>query len=361
MGEYERSVNMKAVVVLSGGMDSTTLLYYVLDKGYSPYAISFNYGQKHKREIECAKKTCKKLGVQHFIIDLKVINLVSPSSLTRENWEVPEGHYTSSTMNQTVVPMRNMLMLSVVSAFARGMKITKIFYGAHSGDHEIYWDCRKRFLDGFNNTVFDQSSNAERGTLTPEFVRAFWECEGTLGQDSRHTTKEKDREFWPIVLFTQNDRVILEEIKKFFFNRGCVHSKGIHKKSGKEMFAYKLFGHDCRLFIDLMKDSIKLEKRQEQFRKWYEEHQYFFEKIPGKNHGKGDKKYTIVQDGIEVIAPFLKMDKGDIAILGKKLNVDYSLTHTCYKGKVNPCMKCGACVERIEAFQKAEMKDPLVD
>lgn len=219
----------KTIVVLSGGMDSTTLLYRVL-RGSSRdkvkrqvKAISFDYKQKHRLELEKAKQTCQDLGVEHKIVDISFLQeLISNSSLTSE-MKVPEGHYEDESMKKTVVPNRNMIMASIAIGWAVNEDYDEIALGVHAGDHAIYPDCR------------------------PEFVRA------------------------------------LRKIAK--------------------IANYK---------------------------------------------------------PIKIYAPFLRMDKGDIAILGNKLGVDYSLTMTCYNGTEVPCGLCGACQERKEAFEKAKSNDPLL-
>lgn len=213
---------MKAVVILSGGMDSTTLLYDVINQGYEVYALSIDYGQKHSKELKGAMKTCEKLGINHKLINLDALNQVAPSSLTRDDQSVPEGHYSDESMKLTVVPNRNMVLLGLATSYAISLKADKLFYGAHAGDHAIYPDCRKEF-------------------------------------------------------------------------------------------------------VNAMKESIKLCD-------WHK---------------------------LELEAPYLEIDKGDIAIKGKELNVDYSLTWTCYKGQEKSCGKCGSCTERLEAFEKAGVEDPL--
>lgn len=145
----------KAVVVISGGLDSTTLLYDVVAElgKDNVQAISFNYNQKHKCELEKAKKTCEKLGVNHRVLSLAVLNEVAPSALTRDDWEVPSGHYSDENMKQTVVPNRNMVMLSLAAAYAMGVKAQELYYGAHAGDHTIYPDCRKEFIDSMVQSI----------------------------------------------------------------------------------------------------------------------------------------------------------------------------------------------------------------
>ena len=212
----------KSVVILSGGMDSTTLLYDVVDQGYQVEALSFNYNQKHKKELDCAKATCMDLQVPHEIIDLSILNDIAPSSLTRKEWDIPEGHYADENMKETVVPNRNMVMLSLATSYAISIGAEELFYGAHSGDHDIYPDCRKEFVE--------------------QLGKAISMCD------------------------------------------------------------------------------------------W---------------------------NKIELKAPYIDLDKGDIIIKGKELNVDYSKSWTCYKGKEKACGKCGSCVERLEAFEKADAIDPL--
>lgn len=215
--------NLKTVVILSGGMDSTTLLYQLLKTRTEVKAISFDYNQRHKVELEFAAKTCNKLGIDHQTIDITFLAKIADKSALTGNIKVPTGHYESENMKTTVVPNRNMIFASIAIAYAVNLDYDEIALGVHAGDHAIYPDCR------------------------PQFISA------------------------------------LRKIAK--------------------VANYK---------------------------------------------------------AIKVYAPYLKIDKGDIAIIGKKLNVDYSLTQTCYEGKEKPCGKCGSCSERLEAFNKAKLNDPLI-
>lgn len=213
----------RVVVILSGGMDSTTLLYDAKRYYEDVHALSFDYNQRHKKELEFAKKTCEKLKVPHKIVNLSCLNELAESCLTRKEQEVPEGHYSDENMKQTVVPNRNMVMLALATAYAITLNASKVLYGAHSGDHDIYPDCRPEFVEKLNEAV-----------------------------------------------------------------KIC----------------------DWRV--------------------------------------------------IEIEAPYLDISKIDILKIGKDLEVDYSLTWTCYKGEDKPCGKCGSCVERAEAFEKNNMEDPLL-
>lgn len=140
----------KAVVVYSGGMDSFTVLHTAIASGAEVYAISFNYGQKHSKELLVAAQVCRELNVPHKVVDISAINqLMAGSSLTSDI-EVPEGHYADDNMKSTVVPNRNMVLLSMAIAYAVDLEADKVYYGAHSGDHHIYPDCRPEFVEAMN-------------------------------------------------------------------------------------------------------------------------------------------------------------------------------------------------------------------
>jgi|TARA_B110000503_G_scaffold52664_1_gene84638 7-cyano-7-deazaguanine synthase len=139
------------VVIFSGGMDSYTLLNRALKNDLQVSAVTFNYGQRHAKEIEYAVSACVELNVPHKVIDITAINeLLQGSSLT-SNIDIPEGHYADETMRSTIVPNRNMILLSLAVGYAISIGAEKVFYGAHSGDHAIYPDCRPEFVEKMNN------------------------------------------------------------------------------------------------------------------------------------------------------------------------------------------------------------------
>lgn len=139
-------MNPDAVVVLSGGLDSTTLLYDLIESGLTAEAITFDYGQKHSKEILYAQQTCRALGVSQKIIPMQFMKHILSSSLTSD-LPIPEGHYQEESMKSTVVPNRNMIMLSIAGGYALSRKAEILAYGAHAGDHAIYPDCRPEFID----------------------------------------------------------------------------------------------------------------------------------------------------------------------------------------------------------------------
>ncbi len=212
----------KVVVIYSGGMDSFTVLNRALKDGKEVYALSFDYGQRHVKELEYAASVCKSLNIHHKIIDISAINqLLGGSSLT-DNIDIPEGHYEAENMKSTIVPNRNMILLSLAVGYAVSVKAAQVYYGAHSGDHAIYPDCR------------------------PEFVQKM------------------------------NDVCLIANY-----------------------------------------------------------------------------------DAVEIFSPYLNVSKIDILTDGIKMGLDYSTTWTCYNGREKACGKCGACQERLEAFEKNGIVDPI--
>ena len=140
----------KAVVVYSGGMDSFTVLNTAIQQGLEVFALSFNYGQKHSKELIVAAEVCQSLNIPHKVVDITAINsLMAGSSLTGDS-DIPEGDYESESMKSTVVPNRNMVLLSMAIAYAVSLEAGKVYYGAHSGDHHIYPDCRPEFVEAMN-------------------------------------------------------------------------------------------------------------------------------------------------------------------------------------------------------------------
>lgn len=208
---------MKTVAIFSGGMDSATLVKKLIDAGDEVLCLTVDYGQRHRKEILAAKSICELWRLTHKVVDLSSIASLMPNNSQTGGIAVPHGHYAEENMKKTVVPNRNMVMLAVAAAWAINEKADRIAYGAHSGDHTIYPDCRPEFVDA----------------LSAAIGLADW-----------------------------------------------------HK--------------------------------------------------------------------IDIYAPFLSIDKGEIAKLGLMIGVPFEMTWTCYEGLDEPCLKCGACQERTEAFEFAE-------
>lgn len=158
----------KALVIISGGLDSSTLLAVITDLlGYDEVeAVSFLYGQRHSKELAFAAKQCRDRGINHTIIDIGTIGLSLNSSLTQMDQEVPEGHYEAESMKATVVPNRNAIMLAIAWGIAQSKGCSVVAIGAHNGDHAIYPDCRPEFMDAAQ-TAFNLGTDEQIVLLAP--------------------------------------------------------------------------------------------------------------------------------------------------------------------------------------------------
>ncbi len=211
---------MKTIVLHSGGLDSTVLLYKCLKQRDEVVAVAFDYGQRHRKELEMGAALCKELGVEREVIQLPFLAGM-PSSQTGQ-LEVPEGHYAADNMKTTVVPNRNMIMIACATSVGIVRKFNRVVFAAHAGDHDIYPDCRKEFVDSL---------------------------------------------------------------------RGAVNLCDWHQ--------------------------------------------------------------------ITLHAPFIKASKAEIVWQGQQYGVPFEKTWSCYKGLDKACGRCGTCVERLEAFSKMRIEDPL--
>jgi 7-cyano-7-deazaguanine synthase len=144
-------MSAKVVVIYSGGMDSYTVLNKAMQQGYDVHAVSFNYGQRHSKELLFAKKVCEQHNIEHKIVDISSIKQLIGGSALTDDIDVPEGHYEEESMKTTVVPNRNMIMLSMAVGYAVSIQAEAVYFGAHSGDHAIYPDCRTEFVSAMND------------------------------------------------------------------------------------------------------------------------------------------------------------------------------------------------------------------
>lgn len=144
---------MKAMVLFSGGLDSFTVLHRAINECSHVQAISIQYGQKHIKELYSAMEICDALGVTHKVVDIRSVGLLLTSALTDNKTKVPEGHYADVSMAATVVPNRNMIMLSIAAGVAAARGYDLVYCGVHAGDHAIYPDCRPEFIEAMNRTL----------------------------------------------------------------------------------------------------------------------------------------------------------------------------------------------------------------
>lgn len=147
-----------SVIIVSGGMDSITMLYDKKDE--IALGISFDYGSNHNaREIPFAKMHCERLGIEHITIPLEFMHKYFHSSLLEGADAIPEGHYADDNMKSTVVPFRNGIMLAIAVGIAESRGLKKVLIANHGGDHTIYPDCRPEFITAINEA-------AKSGTYT---------------------------------------------------------------------------------------------------------------------------------------------------------------------------------------------------
>lgn len=141
-----------AIIILSGGMDSTTLLYEYANE--IALAVSFDYGSKHNdQEIPFARLHCQRLGIKHITIPLDFMNTYFNSSLLQSGGDIPEGEYEEANMKSTVVPFRNGIMLAIAAGLAESNGLKRLFMANHFGDHAIYPDCRAAFVHAMNEAI----------------------------------------------------------------------------------------------------------------------------------------------------------------------------------------------------------------
>lgn len=183
--------NKNSVIIVSGGMDSITLLYDHKDE--IALGVSFDYGSNHNaREIPFAEMHCKRLGIRHITINLDFMHQYFKSSLLEGAEAIPEGHYASDNMKSTVVPFRNGIMLSIAIGIAESNGLEQVFIANHGGDHTIYPDCRPEFINAidaaatagtFNNvrvvapyTTITKSEIARIGKRLGIDYKETWSC-----------------------------------------------------------------------------------------------------------------------------------------------------------------------------------------
>lgn len=140
----------KAITIFSGGMDSFTLLHWARRYHEEVAALSFNYGQRHAKELDYAVAEAGRLGIRHELVQLANIQHLLAGSALTSDIAVPEGHYAQDNMRLTVVPNRNMIMLSIAVGYAVSTGADMVYFGAHAGDHDVYPDCRPGFVKKLN-------------------------------------------------------------------------------------------------------------------------------------------------------------------------------------------------------------------
>jgi 7-cyano-7-deazaguanine synthase len=228
-----------AVLSLSGGMDSSSLLLHLLSTGHEVTCLSFDYGQKHKVELERAKALVDYINsdctissfVRHQIIKLDGLSQLLNSSLVEGGTDVPEGHYAEENMKATVVPNRNKIFASIIQAVALSIAEKNdaecaIALGIHAGDHSIYPDCRQEFRDADFEAFKLGNWGSEKVLMSTPFLQVDkydilkhgLECCEQLGLDFDEVYKRTNTSYKPIKLIKSEKRFkgTENEINVFF-------------------------------------------------------------------------------------------------------------------------------------------------
>ncbi|MDD9726276.1 7-cyano-7-deazaguanine synthase QueC [Roseovarius sp. SK2] len=140
---------MDTIVICSGGLDSVSLAHKVAGEGTLRGLLSFDYGQRHVKEVAYAAACAKRLGVPHKVVDISGVGAALGGSALTDDVDVPDGHYAEETMKITIVPNRNAIMLAIAFGMAAAEKAEAVAAAVHGGDHFIYPDCRPGFVEAF--------------------------------------------------------------------------------------------------------------------------------------------------------------------------------------------------------------------
>lgn len=146
---------MKTVPVVSGGLDSVTMLWkYLNDNHAIDTVLSFDYHQRHRKELDCLKSLLDDIGITHYVVKLgAILEFGGTDSALQFGGDVPDGHYAEDSMKQTIVPGRNLVMLSIAASFAQRSGADAVAIAVHGGDHFIYPDCRPAFIDAAADAI----------------------------------------------------------------------------------------------------------------------------------------------------------------------------------------------------------------
>lgn len=141
---------MKTLVICSGGLDSVTLAHKIASRHQLAGLVSFDYGQRHRKELDFAARCAARLNAPHHVLNLSEVGAMLSGSALTDTMDVPDGHYAEETMKITVVPNRNAIMLAIAYGIAAAQNADAVAAAFHGGDHFIYPDCRPAFVDAFD-------------------------------------------------------------------------------------------------------------------------------------------------------------------------------------------------------------------
>lgn len=167
MSNFKVKPGSKAVMGLSGGMDSATVLAWLINQGFEVHCLNFVYGSKHnKYEQRCAEELAKHYDASYTLFDLTEAFKAMKSNLLQSGGEIPEGHYTHESMSLTVVPGRNTIFAAIMCGVAESVGASHIALGVHLGDHDIYPDCRVEYVKALDTLLY-LASDKQVSVITP--------------------------------------------------------------------------------------------------------------------------------------------------------------------------------------------------
>lgn len=181
---------MKTIVICSGGLDSVSLAHKVAAEHELVGLISFDYGQRHRKEVEFAARCAQRLGVPHDLIDMSHIGQHLSGSALTDDVDVPDGHYAEENMKVTVVPNRNAIMLAIAFGVAAAKQADAVATAVHGGDHFIYPDCRPEFTEAFEAMQAKALDGYASVKLYTPFVRE--PKSAIVAEGARHDTPFAD-------------------------------------------------------------------------------------------------------------------------------------------------------------------------
>ena len=277
--------NNTAVMALSGGMDSTSLLLHLLSKGYEVTAISFDYGQKHVLEIDRASALIAYLGehnieVRHHIADLTSATALFNSDLLQTGDDVPRGHYEEDTMKATVVPNRNALFSSLLYGTALSIANAKesavdVVLGVHSGDHAIYPDCRPEFYRALEHAFTIGNWDSERVSFTLPYLKM--DKTGIL-RDAEHAIESLGLDFAEVFRRTLTS----------YQPDGAGRSDGTTGSDVERILAFNEIGRKdpveyTKPWDEVLKDALEIERihKDEEYKERLTDLQYYVTRQAG--------------------------------------------------------------------------------
>jgi len=339
----------KALVLFSGGQDSTTCLYWAINKfgKENVKTLNIDYKQRHVIETKCAQKIAIEIAkVSYQKFQTTIFQDIGDSALMQTG-NISAEHRGSTNLPASFVPGRNILFLTIAAALAYKHGITNIVTGVCQTDYSGYYDCRQSFIDSMQDVIDLGIYGNEMGA---EWLRGFIEGEGSFSR-----SKHKSGSIYPTFSIQQSELEILKKIQKYFgigwITKRKLYPNGLAKKQSWE---FRLANQGCIYIKNLMQNNFRTKDKEEKFKKWCNDHKKYFKKNVHKEVRKNNFK---------IYTPLMYLTKANTIELAKSMPgcmQALAYSHTCYEGKSPPCRKCPACKLRAKGFKEVGIEDPLI-